>query len=70
MSKLFELRNLCGFDITRPVCDMAAFFDYELASAEGSSDILTTDSFTANAEQANKMRAVLSVVYADAEHQV
>ena len=70
MSKLFELRNLCGFDITRPVCDMAAFFDYEPESAEGSSDILTTDSFTANAEQANKMRAVLSVVYADAEHQV
>ena len=31
MTKLFSLRNLCGFDITRPVCDMAAFFDYELA---------------------------------------
>lgn len=32
MSKYFSLQNLCDFDITRPVCDMAAFFDYELAS--------------------------------------
>lgn len=29
MSKFFVLHNLCAFDITRPVCDMAAFFDYE-----------------------------------------
>ncbi|MGM9528849.1 MAG: coproporphyrinogen dehydrogenase HemZ [Phascolarctobacterium sp.] len=33
MSTYFSLRNLCGFEITRPVCDMAAFFDYELALA-------------------------------------
>ena len=32
MSMYFSLQNLCDFDITRPVCDMAAFFDYELAS--------------------------------------
>lgn len=31
MSKYFSLQNLCDFEITRPVCDMAAFFDYELA---------------------------------------
>ena len=31
MSMYFSLQNLCDFDITRPVCDMAAFFDYELA---------------------------------------
>ena len=31
MSMYFSLQNLCGFEITRPVCDMAAFFDYELA---------------------------------------
>lgn len=31
MSMYFSLQNLCDLDITRPVCDMAAFFDYELA---------------------------------------
>lgn len=34
MSTYFTLHNLCSFDVTRPVCDMAAFFDYELVSAE------------------------------------
>ena len=33
MSMYFSLQNLCGFEITRPVCDMAAFFDYELAES-------------------------------------
>ena len=57
MKKLFSLRNLCGFDITRPVCDMDAFFDYELA------DKVSTIEPVANVEQ-----AVLSVSYA-AENQ-
>lgn len=30
MNKYFSLKNFCGFEITRPVCDMAAFFGYEL----------------------------------------
>ena len=38
MSTYFSLRNLCGFEITRPVCDMAAFFDYELAVASDLED--------------------------------
>ena len=38
MSTYFSLRNLCGFEITRPVCDMAAFFDYELAVASDQED--------------------------------
>ena len=38
MSMYFSLQNLCGFEITRPVCDMAAFFDYELAVASDQED--------------------------------
>ena len=53
MTKLFSLCNLCGFDITRPVCDMAAFFDYEL------DDKLSTIEPVANVEQAE-----LTVSYA------
>ena len=30
MNKYFFLKHFCGFEITRPVCDMAAFFGYEL----------------------------------------
>lgn len=30
MNKYFFLKIFCGFEITRPVCDMAAFFGYEL----------------------------------------
>ena len=38
MSMYFSWQNLCGFEITRPVCDMAAFFDYELAVASDQED--------------------------------
>ena len=59
MTKLFSLCNLCGFDITRPVCDMAAFFDYELA------DKVSTIEPVANVEQ-----AVLSVSYATENQEI
>ena len=58
MSMYFSLQNLCDFDITRPVCDMAAFFDYELAT-EAAADAPTS-----------KVDALLNVSYDQQAHAI
>ena len=58
MSRLLSLHNLCGFSVTRPVCDMAAFFDYELLELE---------------EQTNALQgadSILTVAYNEEEHKI
>ena len=62
MSMYFSLQNLCGFEITRPVCDMAAFFDYELAENEA---VPSTEEYVA--KTAGAELAVLTVAYDEQE---
>ena len=60
MSMYFSLQNLCGFEITRPVCDMAAFFDYELAES--------VQAAAAGESGAIAAAAALSVRYDERQH--
>ncbi|MGM9582132.1 MAG: hypothetical protein ACI3WU_00245, partial [Phascolarctobacterium sp.] len=69
MTKLFSLRNLCGFDITRPVCDMAAFFDYELAESDRFSSDVQTHAIEQDVKE-QIPQAELCVAYAINEHRV